>query len=65
MEYEDERTDKLVEERLQQEMERRGMLISETGGPSGAAISERDAYAKFAAGKITEEQARKLGVTFT
>ncbi|MCW4049323.1 MAG: hypothetical protein NWE89_06245 [Candidatus Bathyarchaeota archaeon] len=64
VESEEDRINKLVEEQLRQRMEAAGMLASETGGPSGAATSERDAYAKYAAGEITAEEAGKRGVKF-
>lgn len=64
VESEEQRIDRLVNERLQKKLQEEGLLESFTATPSGGGGSVADAMAKYAAGEITTEEAKKRGVKF-
>jgi len=63
-ETEEQRIERLANEKARKMMEEKGLLVTETGGPSATSPSSEEAYAKYIAGEITEEQAKQAGVKF-
>jgi len=55
---------KRLEEEKRKWMEEQGLLATETGGPSASSPSKDNAYAKYVAGDITVEEAKRAGVEF-
>ena len=53
-----------VEEGVRKEMEKRGLLNTDTGGPSASAMSAQKAMQEYGAGNITAEEAKKRGAKF-
>lgn len=64
VESEEQRIDRLVNERLNKVMKEKNLLIDETGGPSAVSASAMEATALYARGAISESEARKRGVRF-
>lgn len=64
-EGEDERVERLATERLKAELEKRGLLTQDTGGPSASATKRADVLAKVASGEMSTEDAEKAGFTFS
>ena len=60
-ETEEERINRLVEEKLRQRMESDGLLVSETGTPSAANNTRSQLYKELAEGEMDLAKARKLG----
>lgn len=57
-------TDKLIDEGVRREMERRGLLKDETSTPSKGRGTPQEAMRDYAQGKITAEEAKKRGASF-
>lgn len=62
---EDERFEKRLEEKKREWAEEHGLLTTETGGPSASSMSAQDAMAKYIAGEISAEEAKKRGADFS
>lgn len=62
---EDERFEKRLEEKKREWAEEHGLLTTETGGPSASSMSAQDAKAKYIAGEITAEEAKRRGADFS
>ncbi len=59
-ESEDERINRLVEERLQKAMEAKGLLTSDAGTPSSGAMDRHKANQKYIAGEISRSEYEKF-----
>jgi len=64
-ESDEERIERITEEKLRKTLEERGLLTSETGSPSASSTKSMDAYAKYARGEISEAEAKRLGAVFS
>ena len=65
METEEQRIERRASERLQAELEKRGLLEEFTSAPSGKMTSIAEATKLYKDGEITVEEARKRGVIFS
>jgi len=54
-----------VAKRLKEEMEKKGLLIQDDGGPSAAALKRNEVLAKVARGEMTTQDAEKAGFKFS
>src|SRR3990167_189985 len=63
-ETEEQRIERLATERLQKELEKRGLLTSETNHPSGGNLTKQQAMERYIKGEITADDAKKAGVSF-
>ena len=63
-ETEEQRIERLATERLQKELEKRGLLTSETNHPSGGNLTKQQAMERYIKGEITADEAKKAGVSF-
>jgi len=54
IEADEDRIQRLADEKLRQELEKRGLLTQETGGPSASASSRAEKIAKYARGETSE-----------
>ena len=57
-------TDRLIEEGVRKEMERRGLLKDETSSPAKGRGTPQEAMLQYAQGKISAEEAEKRGASF-
>ncbi len=64
-ETEDEKVNRLVQEGLRKEMEKKGLLTQEDGGPSASASKRDEVLAKVASGELSTKEAEKIGFTFS
>ena len=63
-ETEEQRIERLATEKLQKELEKRGLLTSETNHPSGGNLTKQQAMERYIKGEITADEAKKAGVSF-
>ena len=55
---------KAIADGIQAELQKRGLLDSDTGSPGGGQLSATEAMAKYGRGEISAEEARKQGANF-
>ena len=53
------------QKRLRAELEKRGLLTQDTGGPSASASKRQDVLAKIARGELSTAEAEKIGFKFS
>ena len=63
-ETEEQRIERLATERLQKELEKRGLLTSETNHPSGGNLTKQQAMERYIKGEISADEAKKAGISF-
>ena len=63
-ETEEQRIDRLANEKLQKKLEERGLLSSETNLPSGGNLTKQQAMERYIKGEINADEAKKAGVKF-
>jgi len=63
-ETEEQRIERLATEKLQKELEKRGLLTSETNHPSGGNLTKQQAMERYIKGEISADEAKKAGISF-
>ncbi len=63
-ETEEQRVERLAQEKFQKHLEEKGLLDTYSSAPSGTGGSSQEAMSQYIAGKITAEEATKRGVKF-